>query len=175
MNIKSIAISLRIHQVNFAVRLYHWYLFRRLPNHDIVVPCNGLQMYVHNSHISIMGRSIFLTGVWEPEATQFISSVLKPGMSVVDIGAEIGYYTLLFARLVGPKGCVYSFEPKPSIKAKLDKNIERNGLDNVRTFGLALFDESGVACLEETTARINPHAETLSESDEKVEMMNRVR
>jgi len=47
---------------------------------------------------------------YEYETTKLISKILKPGMAAIDVGANIGYYTLLFASVVGEKGKVYSFE-----------------------------------------------------------------
>ncbi len=93
-------------------------------------------------------------------------------MTVFDIGADIGYYSLLLAKLVGPTGLVFSFEPIPKAKWYLDKNIEMNGLDNVRSFDFALFDEPGVACLEAplTLSKINLSKKKLSGKDIQVEM-----
>jgi|TARA_B100001971_G_C18120684_1_gene499271 FkbM family methyltransferase len=136
------------------------------------VSCHGLQILLRNPRKSIIGRSIFSTGLWEPEVTQFISSKVRQGMTVFDIGADIGYYSLLLAKLVGPTGLVFSFEPIPKAKWYLDKNIEMNGLDNVRSFDFALFDEPGVACLEAplTLSKINLSKKKLSGKDIQVEM-----
>jgi FkbM family methyltransferase len=143
-----------------------------LPNKDIILPCHGMRILVRNPRRSLIGRSIYFRGLWEPEATQFISLKIKSGMTVLDIGADIGYYTLLFAKLVGSKGRVFSFEPIPKAKWYLDKNIEMNGLNNVRAFNFALFDKAGIACLEDpfTQSKINPSKKTLSENDIQVEM-----
>jgi len=96
----------------------------------------------------LIGKPIYLTGLWEPKDTHFISSKINPGITVLDIGADIGYYTLVLAKLVGPKGSLFSFEPIPKAKWYLDKNIEMNGLVNVGTFDLALFHEPAMVSLE---------------------------
>ncbi len=70
-------------------------------------------------------------GVYEPFETRLVQQEIKPGSVVVDIGANIGYYTLIFARLVGEKGKVFAFEPDPTNFELLKTNIEANGYQNV--------------------------------------------
>lgn len=82
-------------------------------------------------------------GSYEPFETDFISSLIKEGDVVVDAGANIGYYTLLLAKLVGNTGKVYSFEPNPSSFNILRKNIKKNGINNVQSFDVALCDNNG--------------------------------
>lgn len=86
-------------------------------------------------------------GTWEPQVTSLITSTVKPGMTVIDIGAHVGYYSLLFAKCVGPAGRVFSFEPLPENLALLRKNIELNHLNNVRCFESALFSGAKELCL----------------------------
>src|SRR5512138_2867115 len=76
-----------------------------------------------------MGLAI--QGTYEPEETEAVLRSVKSGMVVVDIGANIGYYTLLFARLVGPQGRVIAFEPDPATFALLKKNVDSNQHRNV--------------------------------------------
>ncbi|MEE8199974.1 MAG: FkbM family methyltransferase, partial [Candidatus Acidoferrales bacterium] len=64
---------------------------------------------------------------YEEETTELLERWLQPGMTVVDVGAHVGYYTLLAARRVGPTGKVYAFEPEPRNYEALRKNIELNG------------------------------------------------
>lgn len=66
---------------------------------------------------------------------------LNPGDSVIDIGANIGSFTVLAAIKVGPKGKVYSFEPDPAVYERLLKNVEMNGLKNVHAFNYAVGGE----------------------------------
>ena len=85
----------------------------------------------------------FVYGSWEPEATQAITSTVKQGMTVIDIGAHIGYYTLLFAKCVGAKGRVFSFEPHPGNFEMLRKNVQLNHLTQVQTLDQAVFSRAG--------------------------------
>lgn len=90
-------------------------------------------------------------GVYEPFETDLFLKEIKTGQTVVDVGANIGYYTLLAARLVGPEGKVYAFEPDPTNFALLQKNVEANGYQNVVLVNKALSNKNG-----KTKLFINP-------------------
>lgn len=143
-----------------------------LPTNDVVLPFDGQRILIRNPRVSRIGRSIYLRGIWEPAATHFISSKIEAGVTALDVGADIGYYTLLFAKRVGPKGRVFAFEPIPKAKQYLDRNIEMNGFHNVKTFDFALFDESGKMCLEApfTKSKINPSRRKLCSNDIEVKV-----
>ena len=80
---------------------------------------------------------------YEPEVKNTIIQFLRPGMTMIDAGANIGYYTLLAARVVGPHGHVYTFEPAPSTVELLRKNVEVNGYsDRVTIVPKAVTDKS---------------------------------
>jgi len=64
-------------------------------------------------------------------------------MTFIDVGAHIGYYTLIAARLVGDTGRVHSFEPGESMRAQLEANVARNGLRNVEIHRQALAQQTG--------------------------------
>ena len=80
---------------------------------------------------------------YEPCETRFCLSQLRDGDVALDIGANIGYYTLLFARRVGPRGHVFAFEPEPSNFALLTKNVQLNGYTNVTLVNKAVSDTNG--------------------------------
>lgn len=153
--------------------LRYKYSKMELPDKDVVLVSNGMQIKVRNPQVSAIGRSIFNTGLWEPEVSEVVESIVKPGMTVIDVGADIGYYTLLLARLVGPSGKVLAFEPIPAAKAYLDFNVELNHLDAVQTFPVALFDKSGEALLEDPlrASRINPGKKTAAGNDIAVSLV----
>jgi FkbM family methyltransferase len=98
----------------------------------------GYRMYVNWTHF----RG-FVYDTWEPEVVRRTLSELKPGMTVIDVGAHIGYYTLLFAKNVGVTGRVISFEPAPDNFAVLAKNVEINGLAHVHLCDSAIFSRCG--------------------------------
>jgi FkbM family methyltransferase len=84
----------------------------------------------------------FVYGTWEPEVIKVVIDTVKPGMTIIDVGAHIGYYTLIFAKCVGPAGCVLSFEPLPGNFALLQKNVQLNKLQNVQLFNQAVFSRT---------------------------------
>ena len=76
----------------------------------------------------LIQRYLYVFGVWEPDITHWLTEHLRPGDVVVDIGANIGYFSLLAATCVGPTGQVLAFEPVPSIADMLTANVQRNNL-----------------------------------------------
>jgi FkbM family methyltransferase len=80
-----------------------------------------------------LSSAIFAEGVWEPEETLFLQKTLRPGMVFVDVGANIGYYTVIAASLVGSAGKVFAFEPDPRNFILLQKNVAQNHCQNVLT------------------------------------------
>lgn len=84
------------------------------------------------------------TGNFEPDETAFIKNFIRPGHRIIDAGANIGYYSLMFASLTGNAGCVYAFEPLAENFVKLQAALRRNNLDNVvRVFTVGLADAGG--------------------------------
>lgn len=81
--------------------------------------------------------------IYEQETTLFIRDYLNEGDTVWDVGANIGYFTLEFARSTGSTGKVLSFEPHPEIFKVLQRNVRRNNYQNILL--------QNVACGEETT------------------------
>jgi FkbM family methyltransferase len=86
--------------------------------------------------------SIYYEGVFEPSTTALIARLVKPRMTVLDIGANIGYHTLCMAKLVGPHGQVFAFEPVPWAAEKLQRNLSLNEFHNVTVERLALTDHA---------------------------------
>jgi FkbM family methyltransferase len=87
----------------------------------------------------------YLAGLYEPDVSQLFQRAIRVGMTVVDAGANIGYYTLLASHLVGTTGRVYSFEPDTYSFSYLIKNIEANGCLNASPVNKALSSRDGVA------------------------------
>jgi FkbM family methyltransferase len=91
---------------------------------------------------------LIVDGAREQDQVHMLRGELRAGMRVVDIGANIGYYTLLCATLVGPHGHVYAVEPERANVALLGSNIRLNGLDDiVDAYHMGLADFTGEAPL----------------------------
>lgn len=82
------------------------------------------------------------TGDWELNEAMLFRAHIHRGSTVVDIGAHVGYYTLLSARAVGPHGRVIAVEPDPDNAALLRENIRRNRLGNVTVVEAAAWRET---------------------------------
>jgi len=89
-------------------------------------------------------RLIYFQGLYEPVEAFLFTSILQPGMTVVDAGANVGQYTLLASRAIGPAGTVYSFEPVPSTFSRLQSHVRDNRLENVQLTRAALWAEATV-------------------------------
>jgi FkbM family methyltransferase len=86
-------------------------------------------------------------GNYEIEETAFCERVVKPGAVVADVGANIGLYSVLLARLVGEAGSVHAFEPEANNVRRLRVNLALNDLDNVVVNQCAVFSSSGTQTL----------------------------
>jgi FkbM family methyltransferase len=86
-------------------------------------------------------RSVYL-GTFEPLETRLVAGLLAPGMTVIDVGANIGYYTALAASRVGSKGRIFAIEPDARAFAQLEKLIAGNHLP-ARAFNIGLGEKSG--------------------------------
>jgi protein-L-isoaspartate O-methyltransferase len=98
--IKRLGRRLKINRIQFLRNLYDKYLKLKLPDRETFVSIDGHKMLIWNPKRVGMGKSIYLSGMWEPQVTEYISQKIEKGMTVLDIGADIGYYTLLFAKRV---------------------------------------------------------------------------
>jgi FkbM family methyltransferase len=89
---------------------------------------------------------IVLDGFWEADMTRVWLDNLRPGMTVIDVGANVGYYTLLAADRVGQNGCVVAFEPDPRLLDLLFATLDINGYrSRCRCVGKAVAGEAGRA------------------------------
>ena len=83
----------------------------------------GFKLLIKKTDFSAI---FFYSDDYETEETNLIAEIIKPGMTVLDIGGNIGYFTLLMAHLVSREGKIHTFEPNPPIYSRLVKNIEIN-------------------------------------------------
>lgn len=86
-------------------------------------------------------------GTYELDKQRALERFVRPGMTVYDIGAQAGFYTLFFSRLVGEGGKVYAFEPCPYEARFLLDHVRMNRLANVRVIQAAVAERSGLAAM----------------------------
>lgn len=112
------------------------------PSNDVSVNVHGHKMYA-NTLDRIIAMFLWKFSALESYETKLVGNIVKEGMVVVDVGANIGYYTLQMARLVGQKGKVYAIEPDPSNYKLLVKNIRANIYQNVVAIERAVSNSKG--------------------------------
>ena len=122
---------------SYPIVLVYNFLYHRLRSDFSVV--HGHKMFLDQN--DSLRLSIFK--VYEPFQTELIMNEIKKGDIVLDIGANIGYYTLLFAKLVGNNGKVFAFEPDPKNFDLLKRNVELNNYKNVVLVQKAVSDKNG--------------------------------
>jgi FkbM family methyltransferase len=82
-------------------------------------------------------------GSYEPEWQEVFAKEIRPGATVYDVGANVGFHTLLIADIVGPNGRIFSFEPFPENINYLERHVKINKLNNVEIVGKAVLDRVG--------------------------------
>lgn len=90
-----------------------------------------------------LGQTVFALGEYEAPTTSIFQQVLKPGSVFIDVGAHVGYFSALAARIVGENGRVYAFEAIPENAKMIRKNAQINRFENVRVESVILSDQPG--------------------------------
>ncbi len=129
----------------------HWPPVRFLAEkvYEYVRPKGKIQIEAHGNTYALKASDQGITPMllkqndYEAEEIQLVKRMIKPGMTVVDIGANIGYYTVIFSKLVGKEGQVFAFEPEPENLDYLHENIAGNHCTNVEVAPIALADKKG--------------------------------
>ena len=91
------------------------------------------------------GMRYFRCGPYEPQFTAVIVDIVRPGSTVIDIGANIGFFTVLAGACASPGGRVFAFEPHPAARARLEKLVALNGVSDVVTVSPAALSDRAVA------------------------------
>ena len=131
----------------------------RLGQRYATVNVNGYRMTV-DLRDPVISDWLFIRRTWEPFESGLIKRVLRPGATFIDIGAHIGYYTLLAARQVGPQGRVLAFEPAPDNYKLLARNVDQNGFG-----GIVHRENSAVA---EHSTELTLYLSVLNDADHRV-------
>ena len=138
--------------------------------------------YNHNLKIRIdtsdfLEWLIFFFGCHEPELTNQINELFRPGFVAFDIGANSGSHTLVMSSRAGENGLILAVEPNPGARRRLKENIELNRLTNVRILSCALSNEPGHAVLfvpEERTSNrgvASLHSSNVNYPAEQIEIV----
>jgi FkbM family methyltransferase len=127
-------------------REVRWRRFKDRHGSDLVTTVAGLRIHLNPSDSGISAE-LATEGIHEPILTKLLPSFVTPGMTVIDIGANIGYFALIESGLVGPEGSIIALEPYPPSFLMLQKNVDANRASNVLLQNLAVGDRTGNATM----------------------------
>jgi FkbM family methyltransferase len=117
-----------------------WWWYRKRSRTTLSVLGNQLSLHPHDKGVSI---ELAVYRVHEPCTTRLLTQCLQSGMTVVDIGCNVGYFALLEAKCVGPTGKVIAIEPEPGNARLFLSNLHANGYRNVDFHQVAISDRNG--------------------------------
>lgn len=128
-----------LHPVREYRRLRFRLLHANRGPHDIVCRIKDFSLKLCSD--SVLAKPLFVGTGFEEGETKLLRRLAKPGMQVIDVGANIGFYTVLLGKLVGKTGHVWSFEPFPPAVNYLKQNIELNKLNNITVIEKAVAEK----------------------------------
>ena len=133
----------KINVIDFEIRLRNTQEYKdiRLLEHGCIYTKFGTKMYL-NKKDNVVSKDLAIKHVWEPNETEILRRSIKTGMNVIDIGSNIGYYTLLFSKWVGKNGHVFSFEPESDNFKLLQKNLIANQIKNAKVYQKAVSNQN---------------------------------
>jgi len=121
-------------------------------------PPGPLRLWLHPAGTDLVSDRLRGARLWEPFETRLCLALVGPGAVCVDVGANLGYFTVLAAARAGAGGHVYAFEPDPENFALLSANVSLNGLVARCTLSsLALSDRAGEGCLYRSDDNLGDH------------------
>lgn len=112
---------------------------------------------VHAGIDQYISARIKKRGSWEPFETNIMVSMLGAGDMMIDVGANIGWHTVVCALTIGPSGRVFSFEPDGANADLLERNVALNNLGNVRVFRCALSEQTGTVPFNRSANNMGDH------------------
>ena len=122
------------------------YLLQSFWMGDKVIEIEGSKMYVdfieEDPVIQKTLQAYITTQHWDEATTKIFKQSINEGDTILDLGANIGYYSLLASQLIGKTGKVFAFEPEPRNFKILQKNIDLNNYNNIHAFQKAVSDEN---------------------------------
>ncbi len=133
----------------------------------------GYPLRIRYRPSTYMGWFIYYRGIYEEGLVHALTHLLRPGMGFVDVGANIGMYSIIAAHLVGHAGQVLAVEPQQQPAALLRDNVRNNGLPNVLVLPIAAARTDGTAVLHQVsrsndgqaTLQVLPNEPTFGEGE----------
>lgn len=139
--------SVKFRTENFIYRFVQKFIRPLLvPRGKFLIQAGDRKMFVNGSDY-IIAAELITYGAFERDVEAVFERVIRPSMTVVDLGANIGYFTLKASSLVGPEGKVFAFEPEPENYKILCENVKLNHGKNVEPVCAVVQAEEGVCLL----------------------------
>jgi FkbM family methyltransferase len=139
-----------------------------LPSGNLVIKkLRGFSLKLKFNPSNYQGKFLYYRGMYEDAIIKTVCDLLEPGMKFIDIGANIGLYSIITARIVGKAGRVVAFEPQPALIRILRDNIELNGLTNIDVVNCALGSKQGRSELFQVAEENEGEATLRLRGDEK--------
>ncbi len=146
-----------IHRIPLVTNIYERLFHFAFSRDELVrVSCHGMQLEIPGKDITILPS--LLNQTYEAYELELLEQLLLPGTTFIDVGANIGIYTSIAARLIEPTGIAYSFEPVPENFEILKRNLVNNHLTNVVTEQVAIGDRIGRSVLYLDDNSIGTHS-----------------
>lgn len=123
---------------NRSIRLGFW---QQLAGTPIQVPWYGLKLELMLGND--LSRCLYVDGEVDPNEFSFLDEVLKPGMTVIDAGANEGIYSIFSRAKVGSEGRVIAIEPSARERSRIERNKALNGMDDITVLPVALAERPG--------------------------------
>ena len=132
------AFSLALHQIDHHINI------RVLKKREVIRKVNSYPMIL-NFDEEGLSRHLMIHRQREISETETVKRIVRPGMCILEIGANVGYYTILMGKLVGKRGKIYTYEPYPPSVDILIRNVKLNGLaDIVEVHNSAVSSENTI-------------------------------
>lgn len=157
--------------------LYRKSCYLLVPEKEKTIDIGGAKIYArigHGRDIDGISHKLIIEKEYEPTTTEFIRQYMKKGMAVVDVGANIGYYTVMAGMMVGEAGHVVAFEPEENNYKELINNISLNKLKNVTAYPVAISDRNGQAVFYIDKRESGAHSLILCRDFGKKTMVNTI-
>jgi len=139
-----------ISRIPLVMKAYNFLYKNLIPNWDLTRQLKVLnyRMFVDLKDAGDLVHILVSKGIYDPLMTKVLQDIIKPGMNVIDIGANIGYFTLILADQVGSAGLVLAIEPEQRNFDLLERNVGLNGyLTRVQCIQVAISNENSVGTL----------------------------
>ena len=123
------------HLISLVMRMFKKkYLIKKIYNYKMYLDLNDKGI----------SRTLLLFGKRELEHKKMLEQIIRPNITILDIGANIGYYSLMILKLIGPNGKLIAVEPSPSNIEILKKNLNLNNYNDIEVHNAAISDENSI-------------------------------